>query len=138
MNSINPSLASAAQSLQAYSQTSRTNEMAQSSAPAPSNPSSASTTVTLSSGQPQAMVDYTGINNQQMVRNTTQAQQGSTMDSNQTGNSGLTYASSLQNQSSYFLTQQNQAQTQTQSMANNTSGNTTENMANQNANLASQ
>lgn len=127
MNSINPSLASATQSLQSYSQVNRNAEVMQQSAPA-SNSTSSATTVTLSSGQPQAMVDYSGLNNQQTVRNTTQVQQPDT-NANQTS-SGMTYATSLQNQSSYYLTQS--------ANNTNTSGNPTESTANQNANMASE
>ena len=128
MNSINPSLASAVQSLQSPSQV---NPVAQpqSTEVQSSTPSSASTTVTLSSGQAQTMVDYSGLNNQQTVRNSTQVEQ-TAIDGNQVS-SGTTYATNLQNQSSYFLTQQTEA-------PSNMSGNTTENLANQNANIASE
>lgn len=128
MNSINPSLASAVQSMQSPSQV---NPVAQpqSTEVQSSTPSSASTTVTLSSGQPQSVVDYSGLNNQQTVRNSTQVEQ-TAIDGNQVS-SGTTYATNLQNQSSYFLTQQ--AET-----PSNMSGNTAENLANQNANIASE
>lgn len=128
MNSINPSLASAVQSMQPVSQA---NPVAQpqSTEVQTSSPSSAGSTVTLSSGQPQSVVDYSGLNNQQTVRNSTQVEQ-TAIDSNQVS-SGTTYATNLQNQSSYFLTQQAEA-------PSNMSGNTTENLANQNANIASE
>ncbi|WP_130536394.1 hypothetical protein [Thiomicrorhabdus indica] len=128
MNSINPSLASAVQSMQSPSQVNPAVQP-QSAEVQTSTPSSASTTVTLSSGQPQTMVDYSGLNNQQTVRNSTQVEQ-TAIDGNQVS-SGTTYATNLQNQSSYFLTQQ--AET-----PSNMSGNTTENLANQNANIASE
>lgn len=127
MISMNPNMASAINSLQSTSQPApvaqQPTEMQNSTS------SSASSTVSLSSGQPQNMVDYTNLNNQQTVRNSTQVEQ-TDINANQS-TSGTTYASSLQNTSSYYLMPQSEP-------SSNSSGNPTENMANQNANLASE
>lgn len=127
MSSINPTMGSvASQAFQAYSQNSPVSAASQTQAAASTG--SPSTTVSLSNGQPQGVVDYSDINNQQTVRNATQVQQNGVNDNEIS--SGMTYATSLQNQSSYFLTQQANNMT-------NASGNTTETQANQNANIAS-
>lgn len=146
MPSISSSLNSVAQSMLGVGQVNRTMDMTQTNSTAATtattNPTSASTTVTLSSGQPQGMVDYLGLNNQQMVRNTTQTMQSDT-NGNQT-TSGMTYSSSLQNERAYLMSQQAQSnqqmqqnQNMNQNMNQNSSGNTMESTGTQNANLAS-
>lgn len=127
MISMNPNMASAINSLQSASQAT---PVAQQPTEAQNLTSSSSgSTVTLSSGQPQNMVDYTNLNNQQTVRNATQVEQ-TDVNANQS-TSGTTYASSLQNTSSYYLMPQSEPSA-------NASGNPTESLANRNANLASE
>lgn len=127
MNSINPNLATAVQTLQATSQAPRSTEAIPANNTTITNASPA-TTVTLSGAQPEAIVDYSGINAQQTVRNTTEVEQNDT-NGNQTS-SGLTYATSLQYERNYAT------QPQQEPLQNN-AGNPTENLANENANLAS-
>ncbi|BBP44743.1 hypothetical protein THMIRHAS_01160 [Thiosulfatimonas sediminis] len=103
MNTINPTTSSALMSMQATQDLSmRKPAAADSSSQSGSvNSAASSTTVTLSSGTAAPVTDYLALNPQQTVQSRDTTSQTS-INGNQTS-SGMTYASSLQNQANYLM-----------------------------------
>ena len=126
MSSLIPVLSTVSQSLQVPSQVNRPTELQNGEINTinQTNPN-ASTVVSLTESSPPTQLDYLALNNQQMVRSNTAAEQPAT-NANQT-TSNLTYASDLQTQANYNL-----LKTQTQQL------DTPLQQANASANIASE
>jgi len=109
MNSINPALSSAILNMQgsAIAPASAKPEVQQTQNTQAVSSSSGNSTVSLGSTPQTQMTDYTSLNAQQRVRSADPSMQGST-NGNQTA-SAMTYSSTLQNTSAYFLMNQQQA-----------------------------